>query len=200
MKKTIEAFLPTAEAIQLLLYPYAEVVLHDIKQDKIVAIYHPFSKRRVGDDSLLSPEEMTPSQDCIGPYEKINWDGKKLRSISSVIRNEKNNAVGLLCINLDVSKLENFSFIIHEFLNLHMTPQPQSLFKEDWQEKINHYIHKYLQEHHLTLDSLNRKEKKELIEHLRKAGAFNTKNAAYYIAKVLKVSRATIYNYLSMGE
>lgn len=39
--------------------------------------------------------------------------------------------------------------------------------------------------------------KKELIDHLYKIGAFTGKNAAKYIAQVIKVSRATVYNYLS---
>src|ERR1700677_4483769 len=104
MQKTIKRFLPTAEAIQRLLDPYAEVVIHDIKRNKIAAIFHPFSKRRVGNPSLLTPEEMSGLEDCIGPYEKLNWNGNKLKSISSVIRDETDQIVGLLCINLDISK------------------------------------------------------------------------------------------------
>ncbi|WP_083852172.1 helix-turn-helix domain-containing protein [Legionella tunisiensis] len=39
--------------------------------------------------------------------------------------------------------------------------------------------------------------KKELIEHLQQAGAFTAKHAATYIAQILNISRATVYNYLS---
>lgn len=197
MKKAIKSFLPTAEAIQLLLHPYAEVVVHDIQLNKIVALFHPFSKRRVGDASLLTKEEMAQSEDCIGPYEKINWDGRTVKSVSSVIRDENNNAVGMLCINLDISQLEKFNDLIAAFISGEkLVPQPASLFKDDWQERINKYIHAYLIEHHLGLESLNRSEKKELIEHLNEVGAFAAKNAATYIAQIIGVSRATIYNYL----
>lgn len=201
MIKAIKDILPTAEAIQRLLYPHAEVVIHDIKKNQIAAIYHPFSKRRAGDSSLLTQEEMSRLEDCMGPYEKINWDGKKLKSVSSIIRDDKGHAVGMLCINLDISKLEKFNELITSFIgNDKFTPQPEPLFKNDWQEKINKYVRAYLDEHHLTLESLNRTEKKELIEHLHKIGAFTAKNAALYIAQVIGVSRATIYNYLSDTE
>lgn len=201
MKKAIKAFLPTAEAIQKLLHPYAEVVVHDIKQNQIVAIFHPFSKRRVGDASLLTQEEMAALEDCIGPYEKTNRDGRKLKSVSSIIRDENNKAVGMLCINLDISKLEKINELISVFIhNEKLIPQPAALFKDDWQERINSYVHSYLNEHHLTLDSLNRREKKDLIEHLHKVGAFTAKNAALYLAQIIGVSRATIYNYLANNE
>jgi predicted transcriptional regulator YheO len=198
MKKAIKAFLPTAEAIQRLLHPHAEVVVHDIKQNKIVAIYHPFSKRRVGDSSLFTPEEeMATLEDCVGPYEKINWDGKKLKSISSVIRDENNHAVGMLCVNLDVSMFEKFSQLISAFTEYnHSNLQPEPLFKDDWKEKINQYIHTYLNKNHLALDTLSRTEKQKLIEHLHNIGAFTGKNSARYIAQILKISRATVYNYL----
>lgn len=201
MIKAIKAILPTGEAIQRLLYPHAEVVIHDIKKNQIAAIFHPFSKRRVGDSSLLTQEEMSMLEECMGPYEKINWDGKKLKSVSSIIRDDKGEAVGMLCINLDISRLEKMKDIIAAFIdNEQLTPQPAPLFKNDWQEKINKYVHAYLGEHLLTLESLTRTEKKELIEHLHKIGAFTAKNAALYIAQVLGVSRATIYNYLSNTE
>lgn len=197
MNKIIKRYLPTAEAIQRLLHPYAEVVIHDIKRNKIAAIFHPFSKRRVGDPSLLTPEEMGGLADCIGPYEKLNWDGNKLKSISSVIRDEADQAIGLLCINLDISKLINISQEMIAFIQGgHLIAQPKPLFKDDWQEKINQYIHTYLKQQHLNLASLNRDEKKALIEHLNKMGAFAGKNAAAYVAQIIGISRATVYNYL----
>src|ERR1700722_12285829 len=152
MKKAIKAYLPTAEAIQRLLHPHAEVVVHDIKLNQIVAIFHPFSKRRVGDSSLFTKEEeMAMLEDCIGPYEKINWDGRKLKSVSSLIRDENGAAVGMLCINLDISKLANINNALIEFItSKQLTAQLDPLFKDDWQERINKYVHVYLQEHHLS--------------------------------------------------
>jgi predicted transcriptional regulator YheO len=195
----IKVFLPVAEAIARLLQPHAEVVVHDIKRNQIVALYQPFSKRRVGDSSLFSEEEeMARMENCVGPYEKINWDGAKLKSVSAVIRDEANNAVGMLCINLNVSAFEKFGELLSDFLACeHLVPQPAPLFRDDWQERINTGIHQYITEHHLNLDTLKRPEKQALILHLHKMGAFTGKNSARYIAEIIKISRATVYNYLA---
>lgn len=202
MKKAIKTFLSTAQAIERLLHPHAEVVVHDIQQNQIVAIYNPFSKRRSGNSSMFTKEEeMATLENCIGPYEKINWDGRKLKSVSSVICDENNEAVGMLCINLDISLFEKIDKFISEFIRVdQLTPQPAPLFKDDWQERINNYVHQYLNKYHLSLETLNRQEKKKLIEHLYQIGAFNGKHSAKYVAQIIKVSRATVYNYLAEQE
>lgn len=198
MKKAFKAFLPIAASIEKLLYPHAEVVIHDIQKNQIAAIYNPISKRKIGDSSLLSAEEeMSSLQDWQGPYEKINWDGRKLKAVSSMIRDEQGKAVGLLCINLDVSTLQQWQAAIAEFMTVsHLHGQPRALFKDDWQERIHNYIHHYLGERHLALTGLNRSQKKALVLHLHKIGALTAKNSAQYVADIIKVSRATIYNYL----
>ena len=43
---------------------------------------------------------------------------------------------------------------------------------------------------------LSKDKKQELIKALYREGAFKAKNAATYVADVLHLSRATIYNYL----
>lgn len=199
MLKAIKDYLPIAKAIQKLFHPYVEVVVHDITTNKIVAIYNAFSKRQPGDPSLLSiEEEITSLQDCVGPYEKINWDGKKLKSVSSIIRDVKGTAVGLVCINLDISMAIHFQEMITKFLDYqHMIRQPDPLFKDDWQERVNQYVHQYLKVNHLSLDNLNREQKKAVIEELNQRGAFTGKNATKYVAQILKISRATVYNYLA---
>lgn len=116
MKKVIKNFLPAVEAIQRLLYPYAEVIVHDVKQNIIVAIYNPFSKRRAGDASRLDQDDLQLLNDCVDPYEKTNWNGNKIKSVSSMIRDENHNVVGMLCINLDVSVIEKFNESLQQFL------------------------------------------------------------------------------------
>lgn len=194
----IKRFLSTAQAIEMLLHPYAEVVLHDLATSKIVAIFNSFSHRVPGDDSLLEEIEFDESKDIIGPYEKLNWDGSRLKSITSVIRNSTGKAVGLMCINLDLSKFDEFRQLVERFMHPEsLMLQPQEFFKDDWQEQINIYIHDHLRAHHKRLDKLCRSDKQELVEILNRAGAFKRKNAATYVGKVLGISRATVYKYLS---
>ncbi len=49
----LQNYLSIAEAITRLLHPYAEVVIHNLKTNKIIALYNSFSNRKTGDSSLL---------------------------------------------------------------------------------------------------------------------------------------------------
>ncbi|HXF29333.1 MAG TPA: helix-turn-helix domain-containing protein, partial [Chlamydiales bacterium] len=117
-----------------------------------------------------------------------------------VIRNQARKPIGLMCINLDISQWEEMhSFIlnlIEPITKKPVTNMPDFLFKNDWREKINIYVTTYLKQHSLRLESLKRAEKRKLLLALQKEGAFEMKNAAAYIADVLHISRATVYNYL----
>jgi len=187
---------PIAEAISLLLFPHAEVVVHDLHTGYIRAIFNNLSKRAIGDESSLDELDTLPdTQDVFPPYFKINWDGRKMKSVTAVLRNQHGKAIGLLCINLDISKWEEMHYFILDLIKPAIE-MPDFLFKNDWREKINMYVSSYLKQNALHLESLDKSEKKRLLIALHKEGAFNTKNAALYIADVLQISRATVYNYL----
>lgn len=75
--------------------------------------------------------EFDESKDIICPYEKLNWNGRRLKSISVVIRTTE-KAVALMCINLDVSKFDEFRKLFDLFMHPDsLIPQPQEFFKDD---------------------------------------------------------------------
>lgn len=197
MKPSFRHIQPFADAIARLLHPFAEVVLHDLETDSIQAIYNSFSRREVGDPSYLERVDFDTSQEVIGPYAKTNWDGRSLKSISIVIRNQKGDAEGFLCINVDVSAFESAKSMLQCFLsnNAEMAEDTQSLFKDDLYEKINLYVQSYCRDKHVSLDALSKGEKREIVHALIANGAFKGRNASSYIARILGVSRATVYNY-----
>lgn len=192
----LDQYTPIAKAISLLFSPHVEVVIHDLQTGRIREIFTPFSKRKKGDESLLGEEGLlSEDRDIFPPYFKTNWNGKKIKSTTAVLRDGERKAIGLFCINVDVSKWEEMDRFLHSFIQ-GGTNVSEFLFENDWREKINIYVSKYLQKNGLTLESLARKEKQILIQHLHKEGAFEAKNAASYIADILHISRATVYNYL----
>ena len=198
MKSSLERFFPIGEAIGLLLFPHAEIIIHDLKQGTIAMIYNNLSKRKIGEESLLDEaKDHANLPEIFPPYLKTNWDGRKMKSVSALLKDEKNTPIGLLCINLDLSKWESMSRLISEWLQVAVQEtQPEALFKDDWRERINAYVSQHLLEKKTSLGALGKKEKKELVRALYKNGAFGAKNAANYIADILSLSRATIYNYL----
>ena len=194
----MELYFSIAQAISLLLYPHGEVVIHDLKTGKIAAIYNNFSKRNVGDESLIEEmDDYSTIPDIFPVYTKTNWDGRKMKSTTATIRDMKGNPVGLFCINLDISKWEEFRHFLDQWASIpkHQN-QSEILFKDDWREKINLYVSEYLKKEGTLLKMLSKDKKQELIKALYREGAFKAKNAATYVADVLDLSRATIYNYL----
>lgn len=187
-----------AESIALLLFPHAEVVVHEVKSQSIVHIANNFSKRKLDDDSALEQDmdefRRSPS---IGPYEKTNWDGQKLRSVTSVLYDEQGEPEYLLCINLNFSVLQQAHEALSAFFQVsRLIAQPEALFKDDWQERINTFLQTWLREHGLSLRTLAAKDKRSLVQALYAEGAFEGRSAADYVANVLNMGRATVYKYL----
>jgi predicted transcriptional regulator YheO len=197
MKLELKKYSSVAEAISVLFFPHVEVVIHDLNSGRIAAIFNNLSKRSVGDESCLDEtSNLCEFQDIFPPYFKTNWDGRQMKSVTAVLRDSKTDRpIGLLCMNWDISQWESIGRFIQDLIQP-MREIPNFLFKNDWREKINIYVSTYLKENALRLESLNKEEKKKLLLALQKEGAFETKNAAFYIAEVLQISRATVYNYL----
>lgn len=182
-------YIPICDAIVRLMDPLIEIVIHDIAKMSVAYINGKLSNRKVGDASLLGPEGFSKVDQIV--YPKLNFDGRLVKSVSVILENKY-----LLCINCDVSifnKMQELSSAL-----LQMGNQPQSLFANDWQEKLHVSIHGYLQNHNLSFDHLTQNTKKALAKHLFELGAFNEKNAADYIAKVLGLGRATVFKYLKV--
>ncbi|ASG68670.1 hypothetical protein CDV26_09950 [Francisella halioticida] len=202
MDSKFKEYFNIAEAISKLLYPFAEVVIHDLNKQQIKAIFNPISKREVGDSSYMDDIDLDVYDELpkvIGPYEKLNYDGRKIKSIITVIESDEGDVIGTLCMNLDISVFDKYQGLINIFLknnDYKMSEQKQSLFKDTLYEKINKFVQKYCIEKILCVDNLTRSQKKNLILELKNQGALDGKNASQYVARVLSVSRATVYNYL----
>lgn len=191
-----------ADAVATLLFPHAEVVVHDLHSQTVVHIANNISRRKLGDDSALEdlPAELTTGTP-LGPYEKLNWNGQKVRSISSVMVDESGSPEALLCINFNVSVLEQARQALDLFFQAsRLLPQPEALFRDDWQERINTFLHTWLRERGLSLGGLDREQKRELVEALQGQGAFRGKSAYDYVANVLGMGRATVYKYVKLAR
>jgi predicted transcriptional regulator YheO len=182
-------YVTICDSLVLLMSPLIEAVIHDIESDSIVYINGSLSNRKVGDQSLLDKKDLSNVDQIV--YPKINFDGRLVKSISVVLENK-----WLLCINCDVSIFNKMQELSLAMLRDSTGTQPKSLFVNDWQEKLHVCIHNYLQKHNLSFEHLGNQDKKALVKHLFDLGAFNEKNAADYLAKVLSLGRATVFKYL----
>lgn len=201
MSDLLHPYTLIAESIARLFAPLAEVVVHDLRTGTIAHIAQGFSKRRVGDPSLTETADLDLGQDILGPYTKTNWDGRALKSISTVLRESGGTAIGLLCINCDTTAFS----AIHRQLEAFMTPttpQPPvtALFSSDWRERINAEVAATVQARSTSLDRLTGADRQALIDRLHAGGFFEIRHAVPYIADLLGLSRATLYNRLKASR
>jgi len=193
----IQRYANVAEGIALLFSGYVEVVIHDLRSQRVVYLANNISKRNIGDDAALDEVEFDDNENVIGPYEKLNWDGVNIRSTSIVLRDDDNQQIGMLCINMNISSFEAAKTLLDTLLSgTQLVPQPDKLFHDDWQERINTFIHHWLNEQRLSIATLSHKHKRSLIEALFEEGAFEGKSTQNYVASILNMGRATVFKYL----
>jgi predicted transcriptional regulator YheO len=193
-----QPYFAVADAITALFQPFVEAVVHDMRTDQVVYVANPLSPRSVGDPSEMSEVGFTAETHVIGPYEKINWDGRRLKSISVVLRDNAGVPAGLLCINADVTEFETVQRMLHGFLRV---PEPQAQapvrFHDDWHAKLNQFVADWTGQRNTRLERLTREQRQELIQTLHETGAFQAPRAAAYVAQLLGISRATVYSQLA---
>jgi predicted transcriptional regulator YheO len=121
-----------------------------------------------------------------------------MKCVSIVLRDGAGAPLGLLCLNTDVSGLDAVRRALDAFL-APAAPQGEvaSLFVADWHESVNRLVAAWTAERGLVLDSLDRAQRRALIAELQRRGAFEARRAPAYVARLLGVSRATLYGELA---
>lgn len=194
----VRMWTPACQAIALLLGPYAEVVLHDPDTDRVLAIWNAMSAREPGDPSLLGElAALDPSaRDVFGPYEKLLADGRRLSSVSAVLRDQEGKPSAVLCVNLDRTPLEQAAAVLSAF-GAPTAPRPEPLFEQDLGERIQHIVGAYVRECGRPVDRLTRQDRLTVLARLAEAKVFAVRRAAPVVASTLRVSRSTLYGLLA---
>jgi predicted transcriptional regulator YheO len=190
---SIEPIEAVAETIARLLHPHAEIVLHDLVTGKIAKIWNPFSGRKPGEASDL--DDIDPElqdSNVVGPYEKASSKGTRLKSISTILRDEIGHARAMLCINLDVSQFDAAATLLQSLASA-SEARPEWMFRRDIREQINLQIADYLKRHNVALGSLEQDGRRDLVAFLDGCGAFQARRAVDHIAAALDLSRTTVY-------
>jgi predicted transcriptional regulator YheO len=181
-----------------------EVLLHDFNDAKysVIAIANGhITGRSVGspmtEDGLEAIKKGNITDDIINYTEKSS-DGRVLKSSTMFIRDENEEVLGCLCINFDVSEFMVAKNVIDEML--YMEKVEEVKVEKEPEHSVNEVLSNIVS---TTIDGLgkpvaymNKDEKVNIVKKLDDKGAFLIKGAIDYVAKVLCVSRYTIYNYL----
>lgn len=199
LHKNIQSYIPLIEGVVNLFHPFVEAAVHDLITGTVVALYNNISRRKIGDPSPIK-ELNTPIHkfpDVFDPYYKTNWDGKQLKCTTITIRNDEKEPIGLICFNFDTTIFRNLHLNLTPFLEVKKKAEnPVELYADDWQEKIITFVKKFVNGKYTEISRLPTDEKKLIVQNLYQHGFFNYKNAVIFVADLLQISRATVYNYL----
>jgi predicted transcriptional regulator YheO len=185
---------PVCEAVARLLGPHAEVVLHDAERDRVLAVWHPLTRRGPGDHSYLGElDQLEPSaHDVYGPYEKLLPDGRRLSSVSAILRAEDGRPSAVLCVNLDRTPLDQAAALLTAFA-APTAPRPEPLFEQDWTERVHQMVGAFVRERGCPVERLGRDDRLAVITELDRAGVFAVRRAVPVVASALSASRSTVY-------
>ncbi|HYE81229.1 MAG TPA: PAS domain-containing protein [Clostridia bacterium] len=202
----LKSMIPLVEGLASTFGKNCEVILHDIRnpQSSIIAIANGhITGRTVG--SPMSEYGLADLRKGQFDKPRVNYkkktkDGKLLKSTSLYIKDEKGKLIGFLCINYDISELTIAKNIISDLTNI----IDDADFCEDNEESYGSTVNEMLSMIvNKTLDSvgkpvafISKEEKVNIVQLLDEKGVFLIKGAIDYVAKVLCVSRYTVYNYL----
>ncbi len=201
----LKNFIPLVEIIGKMFGKNCEVVLHDITrpQSSIIAISNGHvTGRKVGGPMTEKGLKVLRNKEYekkLIKYKSITKDGKTLKSSTFFIRDEKDNFIGALCINLNISEFEMAKNVINDLIH---TLDDENIKQEEetYGNNINDILYSVVNK---VLDNLgkpiaytNKEEKVEIVKKLDEKGTFLIKGAVDYVADMLCVSRYTIYNYL----
>lgn len=181
---------------------HTEVLLHslDANNPSITKIANGhITGRTVGAPiTNLALMKLNEGQDVSDSYMTQSPDGKTLRSITIVIRNEEQDAIGLLCINSDLDA--PFQSVMRTLLP-GLAPKVDSGFTPETFARSNDEMMlssiESVRTQVMADDTLSpSKKNREIVIRLNELGIFDLKDSAQIAAKGLDISIHTIYRYL----
>lgn len=171
-----------------LFYPLVELTVLDVN-GSIEEVFNPFSSLKEDQDCDRKNLQITT------PFPELLTIGRNVRCmISPLYQDEK--IKGYLRLRYDLTHFKN----LQEQLNVLVQGKTTSLNLETldpWKESIDQVITHYYTENKINIQAMTTKQKRELISSLQKKGLFDFRESSAYVASKLKISRATVYNYLT---
>ncbi len=183
--------------------PNCETVLHDLTlpyDHTIVAIENGHvTNRKVGDSGTNTGLELL--RGTVEATDRFNYvnqtpDGKILRSSSLYFTDEDGHLCGSLCINFDITDFVAGARGVNYFAAIREEERLEEFFTGNVDTLLDSMLAEAVRLCGKNSDDMTKEDKIEVVKHLDAKGAFLIKKSAEKIAKFLKVSKFTLYNYL----
>lgn len=171
-----------------------------MKQDelpkRLVELFYPLVELTVfdADGAILEVSNafstLKEDQECdLGKsgslFQELLGTGRSVRTLIDPLDK------GAMRLRFDLTYFKN----LQQQLNF-LVGSPATENTDLWKDMMDRIILDYLQENKVNIEAISGKQKRMIITKLHEKGLFDFKESTSYIASKLKISRATIYNYL----
>ncbi len=194
-----------ADASTCLMGKNCEVAIHDFSNldASLVYIKGDITGRKIGAPVSsrlfkLLREYGDTIQDQFNYRVRTNG-GRIIRSSTTFIRDEHERIIGCYCINYDVTDLLNVREILNEFSQFNNDAQiaKTGIPEASMEEFVDGVIEQAIFGIGKQPAFMRKAERMEVVRMLDRYGTFKLRGAVEYVAKILGVSRFTVYNYIN---
>ena len=193
---------PVMRAITAAVGPHCEVVLHDLSdrsmERTIYAIENgDVSGRTVGGPStnlglgVLQHEDI--DHNAFG-YHGRTSDGRDLHCSSVYYRNGAGSVIAALCINIDLTAVQNAQAILSGLLPSEGDEGPQEIVGPDIQMVLEEMIDTAVKATGKPVNLMTKADRIEVLRVLEDRGAFHLKRAVDRVSARLGISKVTAYS------
>ncbi|WP_028309600.1 helix-turn-helix transcriptional regulator [Desulfitibacter alkalitolerans] len=200
----LKGIFPIAKGISETFGKNCEVVIHDLQKPEKSLIYvaGKVTGRKPGaptTDLVLQTlkSKGNDANDLIN-YQTSTKDGKILKSSTIFIKDDNDIIIGCMCINFDMSEFLTCQQILESFTNFSKENEYMGgeRFFYDVNEAMDEIIHSTIKDYPTPKQLMQKDDKLLVVKKLDEKGVFLVKGSVDQVAKILGVSRYTIYNYL----
>ncbi|MGB9678685.1 MAG: helix-turn-helix transcriptional regulator [Thermoanaerobacteraceae bacterium] len=199
----LKSVMPMVEVIAKAFGKNCEVALHDFSnpQNPIIAIANGhISGREIGSplpEPILKAVKSNNFENMIN-YKNKSSDGKILKSSVFYIKDENGKPLGCLTINIDISEFIMVKNTLSDICDVTDNSQDSSsdAYEGNVNDVLENIVNTTLENYGKPVNFMTKEEKVNMVKMLDAKGTFLIRGAIDYVAKILCVSRYTIYNYL----
>ena len=196
-----------ADAIAKIFGRHCEVVVHDLTNPtdlshSLIYVAGDVTHRKPGapiTDMLVKTlhEEGNKVKDQYN-YRTTTKDGRILKSSNIYIRNSHGKVIGALCINFEITEFLNSVSFLQSFVRTE--DGDTSLKKETFASSVSETIGSLIEQAVVTMGkqpaAMSTIERMKFIKLLEHSGTFHIKGAVEYVARLMGVTKFTVYRYL----
>lgn len=213
--KQLYHYIPLVDFLGKAIGPNCEVVLHDLTDPDhaIIAIANGhISGRKVGGpttDLVLKvlKEGLDSGKAFITNYNSRVKNNGICRSSSLFIRDEQEQIIGVICVNVDVRNFVEAKKLLDSLIRCDAAPDTEKTtvdvvhvfenLQSSIDEVLTAIIDNVLNKYEIPPDRMSLEEKVEVVKRLNENGLFLLKGGLSELARRMQISEPTIYRYLN---